>query len=355
MLQLTYGHQQQFRWRHHDINLLGKTDLKLPIQRSVYRLNGSAPVHFYVESVPEPGGKIYPWGTKTPSVLRLRDLPGHFNIEIPIHDPNLQVGWNQIEIEIANHAREVETLVARFHWHPQPIPLPLDLRNLSHYTSIQEIAQVVDGTFELDSQRNIIRSCTPVGSDILLLLGSPSSSQEATYEVTFAALNQDSGFLGLSDFFAGHVEQSRELGIKPGYATSGLATIDTEGYPQLWIAWGDCLYDKADTWVIHTEKKRKLPIRPGVTYCVRHQIIIQAGLNRGRFRIWKKGNPEPDVWVCQTDNHDLAVHLPRPGQASFGLFQYWGLPTEWSNIYVRALEDTITPTVEQYHSIPIIQ
>ena len=337
MMRLIYGNQQQFRFRHGDINLLGKTDAALPVRRSVYQLNGGSPIHFYVEPEPKPNGRTYPWGTKTPSVLRLRDHPGHFNVEIPISHPDLQTGWNQITLQIEDATGTLATLEANFHWNPSPVSLPLDLTDLSDYQSIQDIAQVVNGTFDLDPEKSVIRSREPVGADILLLLGSPHRSQEATYTVKFAH-PRGWCFLGLSDFFAGHLEQAPELGIKPGYCTAGLATLDHAGLPQIWMAWGDCLYNKPDTWVIKTKKPMKLPIQAGVTYRIRHQVVISEGSNFGRFRIWKQGNSEPDVWAAQADNRHLDPAQPRITQASFGLFQYWGLPTEWSNIQVRSLD-----------------
>lgn len=338
MIQLTYGNSQQFRFRHRDINLLGSTDARLPLKRSEYILNGGSPVHFYVEPKPQPEGPTYPWGTKTPSVLRLRDRPGDFNIEIPTDHSELREGKNEITIQVEDMEGRSEVLAAEFEWNSTPVPLPLYLKDLGAYGGIQEIGQVVNGAFDIDAENSVIRSRAPVASDILLLLGSPHKSQEAIYDVKFTHQGKAWCFLGLSDFFAGHVPQSPELGIKPGYCTAGLATIDNTGWPQIWIAWGDCLYDKADTWVIKTEKKLKLPIQSGVTYSVRHQAIIENGNNCARFRIWRKGNPEPSIWVARRDNKNLESTLPKITTGSFGLFQYWGLTTEWSNITVKGLE-----------------
>jgi hypothetical protein len=337
MIKLIYGNRQQFRFRHNDINILGYVDVQLPLKRSVYSLNNGLPKHFYVEPKLKPEKCLYPWGTKTPSVHRLRNRPGNFNIEIPINSSELWEGWNDIKIQVENAQKKTHILNAKFHWNSQPLSLPLQITDLSAYQNIQEIGQVVNGAFDIDSEKNVIRSRKPVGSDILLLLGSPHTSQEATYDVKFTHQEERWCFVGLSDFFAEHSEQSSELGIKPGYSTAGLATIDNGGRAQIWIAWGDCLYDKENTWVIKTEKKIKTPIRSGVTYSVRHQVIIEEGINCGRFRIWKKGKPEPQVWLCQEHNTHLPPHFPRITKASFGLFQYWGLPTEWSNIYVKPL------------------
>jgi hypothetical protein len=337
MIKLLYGDRQQFRWRHDDINILGYTDAKLPIKNSQYTLNDSSPLHFYVEPEPEPGEPKYPWQTRTPSVLRLKDRPGHFNIEIAITHPQLKEGWNQIKIAIADARGQIDKLEAQFHWNSNPLPLPLDLKALSQYNHIQEIGQVVDGDFDFDPEKNTIFTRSPVASDVLLLLGSPYGSQEATYEVQFADNGRDWCFMGLSDFFAGHLPQSPELGIKPGYSTAGLVTLDGQGLPGIWLAWGDSLYDRETSWAIKTEKEFKLPIQANVTYCVRHQVIIDRGTNYARFRMWKKGNPEPNVWVCQEHNFHLEPKLPRITQASFGLFQSWGQPTQWSNISVKVL------------------
>jgi len=337
MIRLTYGDRQAFRFRHRDVNILGNLDATLPLKKSVYQLNGGLPVHFYVEPEPKPGGKKYPWGTKTPSVHRLRNRVGHFNIEIPIDCPKLQTGLNQIVIQIEDIDGKCERIEAEFSWDPCPLALPLNLQDLSRYQNIQDVGQVVNGAFDLDRERNAICSRMPVGSDSLLLLGSPHDSQEATYNIKFRNIDKEWCFVGASDFFAGHLEQSPDLGIKPGYCTSGLATIDRTGRVQIWMAWGDCLMDKDRTWVIRTEKKIKFPIQPNILYNVRHQVIISEGISYSRFRIWKSGQREPKRWLCKQNNARLDPKFPRITQASFGLFQYWGLQTEWSNINVKPL------------------
>ena len=340
MIQLLYGNQQQFRFRHNDINILGNSDAKLPVKNSGYRLNGSSPIYFYIE--PEVDDlqskqKKYCYEARTPSINRLRELPGHFNIEIPINSPELKEGWNSIRIEIEDRKGKFEVLEAEFHWDSRPISLPLELNDLSKYNHIQEIGQVVDGAFYFDPEKNIIRSRSPVADDSLFLLGSYHGSQEATYEVKFRDNGRGAIFRGISDFFAGHEQQSPGLGIKPGYSSAGLATIHHKGEARAWISMGDCLMDKDWTWVVKTKYPAYIDIEPYVIYCVRHQVIITDGINCCRYRIWKKGDPEPDKWLCEEHNAHLSENLPRITKAAFGLFQYGGLPTEWSNISIRAL------------------
>lgn len=344
MIHLFYGNRQQFRLRHGDINILGRTNASLPVKRSQYRLNDATPIHFYIEpEAPLEKGK-YAWDCNTPSIFRLRDCPGSFNIEIPVDSPILQEGWNRVTIEIEDPDGTVGRLAAEFHWNACPLALPIHLTDFSSYESIQEIGQVVNGLFEIDRQRNSIVSCKPVGADILLLLGSPGESQEATYDVEFD-LRDSSGkeYAGLSDFFARHEEQSPGLGIKPGYCTSGLSTLSPTGEAKLWMAIGDCLTDKDWAWVIHTENASHFLIQSGTVYRVRHQVIIHNGVNWSRYKIWKKGDEEPDGWLCDMDNAHLKSNLPRIYKASFGLFQFGGNPTSWSNISVRRLE--LTPEI----------
>lgn len=344
MIQLFYGKKQRFRLRHGDINILGRIDHPQPVKQSQYRLNDAIPVHFYIEPEEPPGEGKYAWDCKTPSIFRLRDCPGSFNIEIPVDSPNLKEGWNRIIIEIENSDGGTDVLESEFHWDPCPVEFPININDLVGYDSIQEVGQVVNGLFEIDRQRNSIVSCQPVGADILFLIGSPGESQEATYDVEFNLHgNCGNEYAGLSDFFFRHEEQSPGLGIKPGYCTSGLATISPAGEAKLWMAIGDCLTNKDWAWVIHTENPSHFQIQSDTIYRVRHQVIIHDGVSWSRYKIWKKDDEEPLSWLCDMDNAHLKHSLPRIDKASFGLFQFGGNPTSWSNISVRRLE--LTPEI----------
>ena len=96
-----------------------------------------------------------------------------------------------------------ESIETEFDWDPRPLPLSLNLQDLSRYQSVQEVGQAVNGAFDLDRERNAICSRLPVGSDSLLLIGSPHGSQEATYNIRFKNIDKDWCFVGASDFFFG--------------------------------------------------------------------------------------------------------------------------------------------------------
>jgi len=338
MLNLAYGHSQRFRARHNDINILGSCSAESPAIRSIYRLNGGPERTFYIEPPAGSTSGTYPYGATTAGVNRLRGQPGYFNIEIPTGATELKAGCNHVVVAVTVLNGRREELTLDFEWQPDPVPLPLDLTDLSQVSSIQEIGQVVDGTFALDPTSGVICSVAPVAADSLLLLGSAYGSQEASYDVTFSNCGSSFCFMGLSDFFSGHEAQSPELGIKPGYSTGGLATLDNKGRARIWLAWGDCLMEINETWVVKTEKLARFVVEPDVPYRVRHQMILQGDVNCSRFRIWRKGDEEPSKWLCEENTLHLdPAHRPIH-KASFGLFQCWGGPTSWSNITVRHLD-----------------
>jgi hypothetical protein len=339
---LSYGRRQTFQHRCEDIHISGFTSLTLPTRRSEWRLNGGPPVHFYVErNVTSTDPPQYPWQARTPAVNRLRDLPGHFNIEIPINCPLLRPGNNHIALAIEGNDGHKAALEAEFYWDPKAVALPLDLSDLSKTESIQNIGQAVNGFWDVDRDRNAITTRAPVGDDSLLLLGAPHESQEATYEVVFGA-PFDGVFIGLSDFFVRHDEQQPELGIKPGYSTAGLATITASRFAECWSAMGDSTWDKEWSWV-KKSVPAFIPLKPGVDYAVRHQVIFDSAAILARFRIWLAGTPEPRRWLSTIDTVSLSPELPRPKSASFGLFQHRGSATRWSNIKVRQLQAKICP------------
>jgi hypothetical protein len=335
---LSNGNRQKFRYHCEDIQIPGFTTLALPVRRSEWQLNGGSCVHFYVE--PQATGPAqYPFGARTPAVNRLRDLPGHFNIEIPANSPQLRPGNNQIAIAIEGDDARRAKLDAEFSWDPNAVGLPLDLTNLNKMASIQDIGQVVDGFWYLDRDRNAVSTRAPMAHDALLLLGAPHASQEATYNVVFSAPLYGY-FIGLSDFFVRHDEQLPNLGIKPGYSSAGLATLTAAGFAQSWAAIGDITSDKEWSWV-RKSSPAFVPPATDTVYAVRHQVIFDGGVSLTRFRIWAAERPEPENWLCRIDTTSLSPELPRAVAASFGLFQNYANPTQWSNIQLRAIEDKI--------------
>ena len=338
MIEIFFGEHQRFRYRHGDINILGRVPVEVTPATAEFRLNGGDPFNLYIEPVVESGRGKYAWGTNSPSVFRLQNRPGWFNLEIDVDSPYLIDGLNEVEIRVRNRDGGIETKTVKFSWDPSPLTLPLRIKNLRDTNSIQDIGQAVNGLFELDRKSNAIRSVAPVGADVLLLLGSPEGSQEATYEVRFTTDRRTGVYIGLSDFFVGHSEQAPGLGIKPGYSTAGLATISPRGWGQLWIASGDCLTNVEGTWLMRSPYPSRFVVFPDRPYRIRHQVFMTEQMNAARFRIWSADASEPDDWLCTLDSRRLDPGFSRLGAGSFGLFQFGGQPTTWSDIEVKKLD-----------------
>ncbi len=325
-IELTCDENQQFKYRHNDINILGH--FPGVAKEAVYQLNGGEEVSFYVKGIDVDKDKI--------SRNRLFKK-GDFNIEIPIDSADLSCGKNRLRICVIDSSGKRHPRDMAFTWDSTSVDLPLDLTDLSAYSNIQEIGQVVNGAFELDLQQKVIRTIGPVGNDALLLLGSPHGSQEATYSVVFSG--KAGVFLGLADFFAGHEAAIPSIGIKPGWSSAGLATIrpDKKASAQTWLAWGDLLYDDRP-WVVKTDPPKPFEYQVRQEYRVRQQVLFRDNVNRARFKIWLAGESEPEGWLCEESDEAIQDKKTKFRKGSFGLFQFNGQPTEWFNIKVVSLE-----------------
>lgn len=342
----THGTRQRFRLRSSDITVRGRVrPLALPLDRAAYVLNGGTSRPLYVEQTPDDGVDWLNGYKASPAELRCRDV-GEFCIEIPVEAEGLAHGVNHVEIEVVDALGRC-TADLWLRWDPTPIPLPLDLRDLRGICDVQEIGQAVNGAFDVDPFQNVIRSRAPAAPDSFLILGSPHGSQEATYAVRFTE-TVGAKWLGLSDFYVGQEEGDPPRGgIKVGWSSAGMAALSPKGEARSFIAWGDHSA-RPEEWAVATNPPRAIAIERDRLYRVRHQVILEDGIDRVRFRIWPDSTPEPAEWLC--DESDLAVpdHLPRHSVASFGLFQHMGMPIEWSNILVKSL----SPAREELEGAP---
>ena len=333
-IHLTCGVTQRFRRRARDITLPGIVrGLSAPAERAEFRLNGGEPRPLYVEAIHDNGVDWLTGYKTTPSELRCRHF-GEFCAEVPVEDDALRAGLNHLEIGVTSGGRVVRREI-RLHWDPTPLPAELDLSDLSFFSSVQDVGQVVAGAFDLDRDANVIRSRAPVAPDSLLVIGSPGRSQEATYRVRFSE-PRFSKWLGLSDFHVGIEEGVPPRGIKVGWSSAGLAVVSPAEGARSFLSWGD--HSGSDReWAIATHPPASFVPEQGRAYRVRHQIELSPTRNRVRFRIWPEGTAEPESWLCDEHDGRLPADLPRHEAASFGLFQHMGMPVEWSDIRLRPL------------------
>lgn len=346
------GDLQGFRPRIEDITIQGRLHAgQYPIRRASWSVNGADAESFYLEEVPDlllRAGREGRWratpidwraGYKdSPAGLRLKRL-GDFTLEIPT--ALLKPGPNTVDVEVEDHGKDIARAQVQVDWDPTPIAFPLDLTDLSSFATVQDVGQPINGRFEIDRANNSIRASTPADPDSLLILGSAARSQEATYRVIFHNPGQ-AKYVGLSDFFVRNEPEEPPIGIKPGYSTAGLATIDRHGAARGWIALGDNAH-RRDAWLVFTDPPAEFVPAPETAYRVRHRLVLEADVNRVMFRIWPEDGEEPQDWLCSETDASVPPDKPRFSSASFGLFMHTGVGTEWSDVRVTRLPGNDAP------------
>jgi hypothetical protein len=334
-ISFTCGSRQRFRRRYDDITIRGRVDPSaMPLRTAAWRLNAAPPQPLYVEATPDAGVDWVNGYKDTPAELRCKDQ-GEFCVEIPVTSEALREGSNDLAVEIESRSGRQVAAVS-FSWDSNPVPSPLDLSDLTRFSDIQEVGQIVNGAFELDRARNVIRSVAPVAPDALLVLGSAHGSQEATYAVRFLD-TAGAKWLGLSDFFVRLEEGVPPRGVRVGWSSAGMAALSPKSQARSFLAWGDHSA-REEEWAVVTHPPAPVAVEPGTLYRVRHQVAFANGVDRVRYRLWRAGDPEPGSWLCEEQDSAVPPHLPRHTAASFSLFQHLGPAIEWSDIKVVAFE-----------------
>jgi len=335
-IQFTYGTDQVFRRRTDDLNLVGNLEgARYPLDYSTWSLNGGPEIFVYVEHVADPGIDWTYEYKDSIAVNRLKDT-GDFNIEIPVTSPDLRSGNNTLRFRVNDDvSNETETTV-EFTFDPTSLATSLDLSDLSRFEHIQEVGQITNGAFDLDKNLNVIRNRGPVYPDSLLVVGSKHGSQRATYDVRFTDFAKVK-WLGPSDYFTGHAGPEPPIGIKPGWSSAGLVALNPRNEARMFLAYGDHV-GTDEEWVVQTAPPVRFCPEPGTWYSVRHEVLFRDGVNSARFKIWPRAEGEPTDWLLEESDYGVAEYSHRHRKASFGLFQHSGMPNEWSNIRIHALE-----------------
>ncbi|MDP7427528.1 MAG: hypothetical protein QGH01_05045, partial [Alphaproteobacteria bacterium] len=125
-IELTYGNHQRYRRRSRQITVRGHVDPEADdLTGASFRLNGGFERALYVEEIPDDGIDWVNGYKSSPAELRCKER-GEFCVEIAADDPDLVAGGNRIALSVAG-----QILDFTLEWDPRPLPLPLDLSDLS--------------------------------------------------------------------------------------------------------------------------------------------------------------------------------------------------------------------------------
>jgi len=279
MIDIWYGDEQSFghwgvpqRW----INVLGRVDPSR-VLRLEYMVNGGPPAPL----------------TIGPDRHRLA-YPGDFNVEIDHVDldkgPNT-VTLIAIDADGRRFFREITLRVTRGRtW---PLPYRIDW---SRASSIQDVAQVVDGRWTLTPDE--VRTLEPYYDRVIALGDRTWTDYEITATVTFHGLRlpsrEDGGanviHAALAVRWPGHDDDRNQPRIK--WYPLG-ATAEFRVNP----SWEGCSWRilGGDGMCVESDAGRALAL--DVPYIMKHRVQSGGdGIARYRVKLWADDDPEPDAW-----------------------------------------------------------
>ncbi|CAG0957191.1 Serine-aspartate repeat-containing protein D [Methanosarcinales archaeon] len=274
-ISLWYGNPQSFgqigvpqQW----VNILGNANDESGVVSMNYSLNG---------------GSARPL-TVGPDGMRLQSR-GDFNIEINSID--LLCGNNQIEIKAADGAGNVknESMTVQYSCN-NSWPRTYSI-NWSDVTNIQDVAQIVDGKWTLET--NSIRS--PIGYDRLVAIGNMTwDDYEITTPITLNSpliTNPMGNFIGFTVRWKGHYDWNSKQprnGWWPLGALAGYSYVGSNNYRlQIQGNGGSIIAD--DT------SGKKLTVGVPYIFKMRAQTV---GLNSiYSLKVWEQGTFEPSEWT----------------------------------------------------------
>jgi hypothetical protein len=328
IIDVWYGSNQRFghigtaqRW----VNILGNASDPDGLASLSYSLNQGSDVHLFVG----------------PDSRRLAK-PGDFNIDIDIGD--LASGLNEVIITatdtLGNIATETITVdyVGDRTW---PIPYTVDWGQAQ---AIQEVAQVVDGPWELvgDGVRP-----TSISYDRLVAIGDVNwTSYEVVVPLTVHSVDAG-GFafpsmapgLGLLVHWTGHTDDP-VAGWQP---KSGWKPFGAIG----WWRW----LDQSSARLEFAESGIGKDFTPTVGVRYLFKLRAESTPNQGamyRMKVWEEGQPEPGQWDLNYStsfshhNYGSLLLLAHHVDATFGEVTVSPLPLEVSEVAVSTTASTAT-------------
>lgn len=209
--------------------------------------------------------------------------PGDFNVDLAVAD--LLTGANSLEITAMDGLGNTSLHTMTVDFQPGsvwPLPYSVDWSLLLSDDEIQDVAQVVDGLWTLES--GTVRSVAP-GYDRLIAIGDRTwTDVEVTVPITINAPTGGHG-VGVLMRWDGHTDTPVVCGQpKCGYLPLGAI---------LW-ARSNRIEIFGNDSIIYDSQSRTLST--GVTYWFKGRVETHPLGSFYRLKVWEDGQPEPGAW-----------------------------------------------------------
>lgn len=305
------------------INILGNVSDPNGIQSLTYRLNGAPPINLSM-------------GPDTRRLLR----NGDFNIDI--YTSSLNAGANTVIITAVNNLSETRTETVTVNYTVGQLwPLPYNV-NWSSATSINSVAQIVDGQWTLSG--GTVRA-TYLGYDRLVAIGDKTwTDYEVTVPVTIYGIDP-AGFgypsngpgVGLVFRWTGHTDYPI-AGMQPKTGYLPLGAIGWYNWDQ--SGGGVRLKLLGNDLNTLQEDFSGFTMAFGVTYIFKMRVTTIPGVGgEYKMKVWQSGLSEPSSWTLQGTET-----LADPQSGSFCLVSHH-VDATFGNVSVVAIQPDVTPPI----------
>ncbi|MCK4654534.1 MAG: DUF1349 domain-containing protein [Candidatus Cloacimonetes bacterium] len=315
VIDIWYGSTQNFgqlgnpqTW----VNILGRVTDDISVSSLTYTLNG---------------------GTSTPLVIGPNGtrLIGYGDFIIEIDRSTLLNGVNTVAITAMDGEAitTIDTVMVNYTagniW---PTPYTADWSSISSIEDIDQVAEVVDGLWELVTGG--IKT-VETGYDRLLLVGDQTwvTNYEVEVPITIHSNQGDAG-IGFAFGWDGHTGSTSP---RTGWPLQSIGWVRYQGgSPQLRIL----------TYTTGIQASQVITITNGVTYRLKARSeAIGSGQSRFYVKIWEDGTAEPETWMIQAD---IAT---RDGSV---LMITHKADVTWGNMTITPLASNLSP---QFTSTPV--
>ncbi len=225
---------------------------------------------------------------------------GDFNIGIDYSD--LNEGANLVHIAVSKNGEQLASKTATINYtsgRTWPFPYYADWGQLSSIQNVGDIAQVVDGLWELEPEGiRVVQS----GYDLTIAIGDESWPSDYEVTVPFIAYEAFSG-IGFAIGWQGHTGTQNPPKEWPLQSLAWLRGAKNGNPPSLEIL----TYGGLIEWeVIQPDTQFIRPVSNSNYYLkgtlkARSVALANSGLSRTYVKFWQDGESEPNDWMISAD------------------------------------------------------